>query len=179
MLLILWGAVTFRLKSVSEDRTSASRMAPPNEDTGIQRLPAVPIPNLKKSQIQDTFDQTRDGTRRHEAIDIIAPRGTPVLAVDDGTIRKLFTSRQGGLTIYQFDSQEVYCYYYAHLEHYADGLQEGMRVRPGQPIAYVGSSGNAHTPHLHFAVFKLGQDKHWWHGTAVNPYPALMRAAGE
>ena len=108
----------------------------------------------------------------------MAPRGTPVLAVDDGTIRKLFHSRAGGLTVYQFDPGEIYCYYYAHLDRYADGLIERMKVRRGDVIGYVGSTGNASpaAPHLHFAIFLLGPEKRWSEGKAINPYPLLIDA---
>ena len=99
-----------------------------------------------------------------------------MLALGDGVIKKLFNSRDGGLTIYQFDPDETYCYYYAHLDHYAADLTEGMFVRRGQVIGYVGTTGNApaNTPHLHLAIFKLGPDKRWWRGTPVNPYPVLV-----
>ena len=150
----------------------------PDEEQLVERRLALPIAGLKAQEIEDTFNDLRGGVRRHEATDILAPRGTPVFAVDDGTIRKLFTSRQGGLTVYQFDPGESYCYYYAHLDHYAAELREGTRVRRGQVIGYVGTTGNApaNTPHLHLAVFKVGPAKHWWKGTPINPYPALMDA---
>jgi len=146
------------------------------EDQIIQRHIALPIAGLKLENIQDTFNDLRGGTRRHEATDILSPRGTPVMAVDAGTIKKLFTSKQGGLTIYQFDPEETYCYYYAHLDHYAADLQEGAFVERGHVIGYVGTTGNApaNTPHLHFAIFKMGADKRWWHGTPINPFPALV-----
>jgi murein DD-endopeptidase MepM/ murein hydrolase activator NlpD len=139
---------------------------------------ALPIAGLKAESVHDTFDAARGGgDRRHEAADIMAPRGTPVLAVDDGIIQKLFSSKPGGLTIYQFDGAEQYCYYYAHLDGYAPGLKEGMLVRRGDTIGFVGTSGNADpdSPHLHFAIFKLGPEKRWWEGNRpVNPYPILM-----
>jgi len=111
----------------------------------------------------------------------MAPRGTPVLAVSDGQIKKLFVSKPGGLTIYQYDSNERYCYYYAHLDRYADGLKEGMRVRQGDLIGYVGSTGNAdpNAPHLHFAILELGPAKEWWRDTLpINPYPLLIESMG-
>src|SRR4051794_14096716 len=113
-------------------------VAPPNIKL------SSPIANLQPKDILDTFNDSRgEGERRHEATDIMAPRGTPVLAVDDGVIKKLFTSKPGGLTIYQYDPTQRYCYYYAHLDRYAEGLKEGMQVRRGDLIAYVGSTGNA------------------------------------
>jgi murein DD-endopeptidase MepM/ murein hydrolase activator NlpD len=138
----------------------------------------LPIAGLKAKDIQDTYSQLRGGTRPHEAADILAPRGTPVLAVDGGTIKKLFTSKPGGLTVYQFDPAAVYCYYYAHLDRYAEALKEGMVVNRGDVIGYVGTTGNApvNTPHLHFAIFKIGPEKRWWEGTPVNPYPCLIEA---
>ena len=105
-------------------------------------------------------------------------RGTPVHAVVPGTIRKLFFSDRGGNTIYEFDEMEVYCYYYAHLDRYAEGLREGMRVERGDIIGFVGSTGNAdaRTPHLHFAIFELGPERLWWKGKAIDPYPGLVAA---
>lgn len=136
----------------------------------------VPVAGVAPSELADMFDEARGG-RRHEAIDILAPRGTKVFAVDDGTVAKLFTSKPGGLTVYQFDPQGRLAYYYAHLDRYAEGLQEGMTLRRGDLLGYVGTSGNAgNTPHLHFAVFRLGPQRRWWEGDAVNPYPALRRA---
>jgi len=138
---------------------------------------AMPVEGAGRRDLHDSFSESRDG-RRHEAIDILAPRGTPVDAVVDGSIAKLFTSVRGGLTIYQFDRASNYCYYYAHLDRYAEGLHDGQLVRRGQQIGYVGTTGDAppDTPHLHFSIFKLGPDRHWWEGVAVNPYPALLAA---
>jgi murein DD-endopeptidase MepM/ murein hydrolase activator NlpD len=138
------------------------------------RLPVVGVP---ASALVDTYSAAR-GARPHEAIDILAPRGTRVVAVDDGTIAKLFTSKPGGLTVYHFDPDGRLAYYYAHLDRYAEGLHEGMAVRRGDLIGYVGSSGNADAkaPHLHFAVFRLGPQRHWWEGQPVNPYAALRDA---
>jgi peptidoglycan LD-endopeptidase LytH len=138
---------------------------------------APPVRGLTPADIQDSFEEVHNG-HRHEAIDIPAPRGTPVHAVVSGTVRKLFLSKPGGNTIYQFDEMRVYCYYYAHLDGYAEGLREGMRVERGDVIGYVGSTGNAdsRTPHLHFAIFELGPERLWWDGKAVNPYPGLLAA---
>jgi murein DD-endopeptidase MepM/ murein hydrolase activator NlpD len=132
---------------------------------------AFPVEGFDSGQVVDTYDQARDG-RRHEALDILATRGTPVLAVEDGRVEKLFTSQRGGLTVYQFDPTETYCYYYAHLDRYETGLQEKQIVRRGDRIGYVGATGNADAtaPHLHFAIFKLGPERHWWEGTPLNPY---------
>ena len=120
-------------------------------------IAALPIEGLKASELRDTFEEIHNG-HRHEAIDIIKPNGTPARAVVDGTIRKLFFSKVGGNTIYEFDEASVYCYYYAHLDHYADGLYEGMHVSRGTVIGYVGSTGNASpaAPHLHSTIYQLG-----------------------
>ena len=142
-----------------------------------QRSLEMPVVGIHPTALSDNYEQTR-GSRMHEAIDIMAPMGTPVVAVDDGRIAKLFTSKAGGLTIYQFDPQSRLAYYYAHLQRYADTLREGKDVKRGDLIGYVGVSGNsaANAPHLHFAVFKLGTPPKWWQGEAVNPYPALAVA---
>ena len=135
-----------------------------------------PIAGLTAKDLYDSFDQQRDGNR-HEAIDIMEPRDTPVRAVVDGVIKKLFLSKPGGNTIYLFDEPQQYCYYYAHLDRYAPGLREGMHVTRDELIAFVGSSGNANpaAPHLHFTIFQLGPERHWWQGTPINPYPILMQ----
>ncbi len=135
----------------------------------------VPVEGVRRESLVRSFHDARDGTREHDALDILAPRNTPVVAADDGRIEKLFLSKAGGNTIYQFDATEQFCYYYAHLERYADGLKEGDQVRKGQVIGYVGTSGNApkNTPHLHFAVFQLTPEKHWWEGTPIDPYDVL------
>jgi len=137
----------------------------------------LPVQGLEAGDLRDTFDEMRGGSRRHEALDILAPRDTPVLAVEDGKVAKLFLSDAGGMTIYQFDPTGMYAYYYAHLERYAEGLKDGDRVQRGQVIGYVGTSGNAprDTPHLHFAIFRLTDEKRWWQGTAIDPYPILKQ----
>ena len=145
-------------------------------DLGTRPL-LFPLPAEYRANLTNSFAEIRGG-RRHEAVDIMAPRRTPVRAVDDGRIAKLFSSAAGGLTIYHFDPTEQYAYYYAHLDGYANDLAEGQRVRRGQLLAFVGSSGNALTeaPHLHFAIFRLGPEKQWWVGQPVDPYPALRAA---
>jgi murein DD-endopeptidase MepM/ murein hydrolase activator NlpD len=147
----------------SERRTDAS---------GGETGPIVPVAGVEASSLRSTFDELRGGgSRRHEALDIHAPRGTPVVAAVDGRIAKLFTSAAGGLTLYQFDPEERFCYYYAHLDAYAPDLNEGETVQRGQIIGYVGTTGNARpdTPHLHFAVYRLGPDKKWWEGEPIDP----------
>jgi murein DD-endopeptidase MepM/ murein hydrolase activator NlpD len=135
----------------------------------------IPVEGIEADQLTRTFNDMRGSARRHQAIDILAPRNTPVKAVEDGVVARLFSSKAGGTTIYQFDPTERYCYYYAHLERYAEGLREGAMIRKGQVIGYVGTSGNApkDTPHLHFAVFRLTAEKRWWEGTPIDPYDVL------
>ena len=136
---------------------------------------AMPVDGVDGDDLRDTFHDTRAGSRPHEALDIMAPRGTPVRAVRDGHIEKLFTSDAGGLTIYQFEPSGIYAYYYAHLDGYAPGVHEGQPVRRGEILGYVGSTGNASpdAPHLHFAIFRLGPERRWWDGLPLNPYPLL------
>jgi len=136
----------------------------------------VPVDGVKVSQLSDTFNQARGKERRHEALDIMAPKGSRVRAAADGKVVKLFTSKLGGLTVYEFDPSEKYAYYYAHLDHYAEGLKEGMQLHRGDLVGYVGSSGDAspQAPHLHFAVMELTPAKQWWNGKAINPFPLLV-----
>jgi peptidoglycan LD-endopeptidase LytH len=151
----------------------------PTPPEGAPRPLVMPVAGVNPSSIRDNFDEMRGGaTRRHDALDILAPRGTNVIAADDGTVKKLFTSVAGGLTVYEFDPDAQYCYYYAHLDAYAPGLHEGQLLHRGDLVGYVGTTGNApkDTPHLHFAVIRLDPDKRWWTGTAINPYPLLYKA---
>ena len=131
---------------------------------------------MHKEQLHDNFADMRGGSRPHEALDIMAARGTPVVAVSKGSIRKLFLSVAGGITIYQQDPTNTFIYYYAHLDHYVNGLHEGQSIEPGQLLGYVGSTGNAaaNAPHLHFAIQQLPPTKEWWKGTPIDPYPILM-----
>lgn len=135
----------------------------------------MPVEGIKASDLHDTFSDSRALGRPHEAIDIMAPKGRPVHAVENGTVAKLFTSVAGGLTIYQFDPSGMFAYYYAHLDSYAPGITDGQAVQRGQVIGYVGSTGNASedAPHLHFAIFRLTPEHKWWQGDAINPYPVL------
>jgi murein DD-endopeptidase MepM/ murein hydrolase activator NlpD len=135
----------------------------------------IPVEGIDAADLRDTFSDSRSGGRAHEAIDIMAPRHTPVRAVEDGVIQKLFTSDAGGLTIYQFEPSGQFTYYYAHLDRYAPNLREGQPVRRGDVIGYVGSTGNASAdaPHLHFGIFRLTPERQWWKGEPINPYPVL------
>jgi peptidoglycan LD-endopeptidase LytH len=149
---------------------------PSMRDPDTPRPMIIPVAGVGRSAMRDMFNETR-GNRRHEAIDILAPRGTPVIATDDGEVKKLFSSKPGGLTVYQFDPDQRFCYYYAHLDRYAPGLHEGQVLRRGEVLGYVGTTGNApkNTPHLHFALIRLDKERRWWKGTYVNPYPMLTR----
>jgi murein DD-endopeptidase MepM/ murein hydrolase activator NlpD len=152
--------------------------APPSGPSSAAELEArdlvIPVQGITPEQLVRTFTDAR-GSRTHEAIDILAPTGTPVVAIEDGRIARLFNSKAGGITIYQFDPTERFCYYYAHLDRYADGIRENDTVKRGQVIGYVGISGNApkDTPHLHFAIFQLTEAKRWWEGTPLDPYDIL------
>lgn len=148
--------------------------APEAKELAARHL-AIPVQGIPPEKLVPSYHDARNGGREHEALDILAPRNTPVVAVEDGTIAKLFLSKAGGNTIYQFDPDRAFAYYYAHLERYADGLKEGQPVHRGQVIGYVGTSGNAprNTPHLHFAIFRLTSEKHWWEGTPIDPYDIL------
>ena len=161
---------------------SAAALPPPrvtaigvgtSTDTGNALL--LPVQGVTASHLLDTFTDARGEGRVHDAIDIMAAAGTPVLAVADGHVEKLFDSKQGGLTLYQFDPSGTYAYYYAHLQGYAAGIAEKKSLKRGELIGYVGSTGNANpaAPHLHFAIFLLGPEKQWWKGEAINPYPLL------
>jgi len=158
--------------------------APPPDVPAVEELVRrglrLPIDSMDPEPLKGAFDERRGGgTRAHEAVDILAPRNTPVRAVENGTIARLFLSKAGGTTIYQFDPSGRFCYYYAHLERYADGIREGQSVSRSDIIGYVGTSGNAppNTPHLHFAIFQLTPARHWWQGTPIDPYPVFIGAA--
>jgi murein DD-endopeptidase MepM/ murein hydrolase activator NlpD len=137
---------------------------------------AIPVAGISAGQLTDTFTQARaGGARRHDAIDIMAPEGTPVVSAADGTVEKLFNSAQGGLTLYVRSRDRRWNYYYAHLQRYEPGLAEGQQVKRGQRIGLVGHTGNANPagPHLHFAINQMQPGEKWWNGAPVNPYPLL------
>ena len=136
---------------------------------------ALPVVGIKPGQLVDTYDSARGSGRRHDAIDIMAAEGTPVIAAADGRIEKLFDSVRGGKTIYERSPDRQWIYYYAHLSGYAPGLAEGQQVKRGEVIASVGHTGDASAagPHLHFAVNRMAPGERWWNGTAINPYPLL------
>ncbi len=189
MLLAGWLVGAAVIIALGETRRAAGPAAGPPAARRMTDRPAaggpagqrpallVPVQGVNAGDLRDTFTEVRAAGRIHRAMDILAPLGTPVIASVDGTIRKLFTSKAGGLTIYQFDRGEGLVYYYAHLDRYADGLVEGQFVKQGSVIGYVGTTGNApkDAPHLHFSVEVLPPTKEWWKGEPVNPYPLLTR----
>lgn len=138
---------------------------------------AIPVMGVRPDQLLDTFGDARSEGRVHDAIDIAAAAGTPVLAASDGQILKLFQSERGGTTIYQLSQDKKLIFYYAHLQGYADGLTEGAQVKRGDVIAYVGDTGNAGAGnfHLHFSIALVSDPKRYWEGTNINPYPLLHR----
>jgi murein DD-endopeptidase MepM/ murein hydrolase activator NlpD len=142
--------------------------------------PAIvyPLGEVKPGELRSQFKDKRRG-HIHQAIDLMRPRGTPIVAVTDGTIRKLARSKTGGISIYLFDETEEYSFFYCHLDHYVKNLHEGQKVQKGEVIGYVGYTGNASraAPHLHFAVSLTGPQRKWWGETAIDPYPLLLEAA--
>jgi murein DD-endopeptidase MepM/ murein hydrolase activator NlpD len=185
---LVWLAVTQRplpeqpvqtqILTPIETRTPAPEPTPETQITanyvGQVHL-IIPVAGVRPEQLLDTFDDARSEGRVHDAIDIVAPAGTPVLAATDGKILKLFQSERGGTTIYQLSTDEKTIYYYAHLQRYADNLTEGSFVRQGDTIAYVGDTGNAGAGnyHLHFSIAAVSDPKRYWEGTNINPYPLL------
>ncbi len=168
------------LPDADADQAGAAKAGSAAENAAVRRLTLiVPVRGITADALANTYEDARGAGRVHEALDIMAPTGTPVLAVADGEVEKLFTSDLGGLTIYQFEPTGRYAYYYAHLDRYAADLKEGQTVKQGEVIGYVGSTGNASDdgPHLHFGLFELGPEREWWKGTAINPYPVFMAAA--
>jgi len=174
------------------DTTIASDGAPTDPATEAPRAPApvatpllakgallIPVQGIESSALHDTYSELRGGgTRPHEALDIPAPRGTPVLSATGGRVLKLFNSKAGGKMVYAADSSERFILMYAHLDAYSNGLAEGQPLRRGQVIGTVGTTGNAppSVPHLHFALARSNDVKVWWKGAPVNPYPLLAEA---
>jgi murein DD-endopeptidase MepM/ murein hydrolase activator NlpD len=137
----------------------------------------IPVAGVLPSQLHDNFNEGRSEGRQHQALDIAATQGTPVLAAADGAVIKLFQSDKGGITLYELDPSGRYVYYYAHLMRYADGVEEGKQLRRGDVLGYVGDTGNAGAGnyHLHFAISKLASPRKWSGGDPINPYPLLSR----
>src|SRR6476469_5605280 len=146
----------------------------------LSRGMQIPVAGVTVGQLEDTFDEGRDGGRVHRALDILAPRGTPVLAADSGRILRISVNALGGNTIYATDPQGRIVYYYAHLDAYQKGLVEGLVVARGDTLGYVGTTGNApkETPHLHFQVMRMPPDGKYWDGEPINPYPLFLLLHG-
>lgn len=136
----------------------------------------IPVAGRTVQNLEDSFDAGRDGGRTHRSLDILAPRGTPVLAADSGRILRISGNRLGGNTVYTTDPQERIVYYYAHLDAYQRGLVQGMTIARGDTLGFVGTTGNApkDTPHLHFQVMRMPADGKYWDGEAINPYPLFL-----
>jgi murein DD-endopeptidase MepM/ murein hydrolase activator NlpD len=148
----------------------------PHEALAARGL-VIPVEGVDASRIRDSYTAGRGGERTHDAVDIMAPRGTAVIAADSGTIFKLRQNEAGGITIYQLDPDEQFVYYYAHLDRYRDGLAEGMVVRQGEVLGFVGTTGNApkNLPHLHFQLMLYRGRGQYWGGEAVNPHPYFRK----
>lgn len=179
LFLITGGVIVFLVAMIflSSPPGPPAPGAPPA--VGAEGL-LVPVEGVRADRLRDTFAEERGAGRPHDAIDIMAPRGTPVVAAADGTVEKLFFSRSGGgITAYVRSPDRRLIYYYAHLDGYAPGLSEGLAVRRGDPIGTVGSTGNADPagPHLHFAIHEMGPGERWWQGRPVNPHPLLAGQA--
>ncbi|AHE54582.1 M23 family metallopeptidase [Sphingomonas sanxanigenens] len=189
LVLLLVVQLVSRMRFVPA-RPDAPGAAPPkpaasrNAPAAARRLPvdlggpmAVPVAGVRREGLYDSFTEARSGGRIHDAIDILAPEGTPVVAATAGRVEKLFVSDLGGNTVYIRTPDRRWILYYAHLSGYAAGLREGAMVKRGAPIGTVGSTGNADpaAPHLHFAIHHARPDEPWYQGVAVNPYPLLKR----
>ncbi len=153
-------------------RTALPQAVPPSANGLL-----LPVAGVRAEQLHDTYTEARSEGRVHNALDIMSPCGTPVVAATDGPIVKLFQSERGGTTIYQRSPDDKLIYYYAHLQRYADGISEGRALQRGETIAYVGDTGNAGPGncHLHFAIWLITDPKRYWDGENVNPYPLLVK----
>ena len=160
--------------TTTREPTPSVSAAPPDSDATAL---VIPVQGFTRDRLRDTYSHARGLGRRHDAIDIEAPRGTPVLSVAASVVVKLFQSDRGGTTLYALAPDQRTIYYYAHLDRYADGVTEGRRLRAGQIIGYVGDTGNARPGdyHLHFEISTTADPKKYWGGTPVNPYPLLRR----
>ena len=135
----------------------------------------LPVAGVSPDQLHDSFDAPREGNRFHHAIDIMAPRGTPVLAADDGRVLRVSSNNLGGLTVYTVDRSGQFVYYYAHLEGYARGLKSGHIVFKGDTLGFVGTTGDApdNAPHLHFQILRMPPNGKYWEGDPIDPFPLL------
>lgn len=176
-----------RAPAVSSPETASPKTGPSDAASGAvtnsdldylaSRNLLIPLSGITVAQLHDTYSEARSEGRQHNALDIKAPQGTPVLAASDGVVMKLFQSERGGITLYELDPSGRYVYYYAHLMRYEDGVTEGKQLRRGDVIAYVGDTGNAGAGnyHLHFAISKLTAPGRWSGGDPINPFPLLVK----
>ena len=183
-LAVLFTKVEVRPAASEEQNVAETVSAPTHKPRmrtyALSKVPTgliVPVSGLDSDDLSDTWGAQRSEGRSHQGIDIMPDHGTPVLAAADGEIAKFHDSVRGGISIYQIDESGRLLFYYAHLGARANGLREGQQVRQGDVIGYVGATGNASTPHLHFEIQHRDQGRRWWRGQAVNPYPYLL--AGE
>ena len=167
--------------SRSGPRDSTPVDASPSELAALASQLIIPVQGIAVRDLRDSYTEPRGGgSRSHQALDILAPRNTPVLAATNGRILRKFSSKDGGNMIYSTDASEKFILMYAHLDHYADNLVDGMQVKQGDIIGYVGTTGNAppDVPHLHFAIARASDVRDWWKGTPVNPFPLLASHGG-
>lgn len=177
LLLLLTAACVRRVETVASPEAAPIPGLSADEASYLRsRRLIVPVPGVAIADIPDSFDAGRSGGRAHHAVDIMAPRGTPVLAADDGRVLKLRHNSLGGTTIYAVDPEGRFIYYYAHLDRYRAGLREGEALAKGDTIGYVGTTGNApkNQPHLHFQVSLMPPDHKWWTGRPVDPLPLFV-----
>ena len=167
--------------SSATEPSSASSSASPSASADVDYLRSrqilVPVAGADMSKVYDTFNDSRDGGERvHRAIDILAPRGTPILSADDGHILRMSTNALGGISMYTVDPQNRIVYYYAHMDHYNDAMSPGRDIAKGDTLGYVGTTGNApkNTPHLHFQVMRWPADGKYWNGEPIDPYELLI-----
>ena len=141
----------------------------------LSRRILVPVAGADMSKVEDSFYEPRDGGRTHRAIDILAPRGTPILSADDGKILRMSTSELGGISMYTVDPDARLVYYYAHMDRYNDAMSPGREIVKGDTLGFVGTTGNApkDMPHLHFQVMRWPADNKYWDGEAIDPFDAL------
>lgn len=165
--------------SSSSSSAGSAAVAPtPDELSALAASLVVPVAGVTPAELHSSFYERRGGgTRQHNAIDIPAPRGTPVISATPGRVLRLFNSKAGGLMIYAADATERFILMYGHLDRYADGIKDGMRLERGQTIGYVGTTGNAppNLPHLHFAISRTNNVSRWWNGQPIDPAPLFKR----
>ncbi len=186
VFLLVIGAFALMVRPGHGPAGSQPTTGPQQPAPAVAAMPAgggliVPVAGVTPDKLADTWGDARgDGTRAHHAIDIMAARGTPVLAAAAGTVEKIFESRNGGHTVYIRRADPAWQDYYAHLDAYAPDLREGIAVKQGQQIGEVGSTGDAsaEAPHLHYEIHRMVPGDSWWKGTEINPYPILHALGG-